>query len=50
MIVSLTQVSVLAAVMVHTRHHFDAHGLHWARFSRRIHARHPVKWKRHDEH
>lgn len=48
MVASLTQVLVLAAVMVHARHHF--HALHWARFSRRIDARHPVKRKRHDKH
>ena len=48
MVTSLARVLVLAAVMVHARHHFHAHGLHWARFSRRIDARHPVKRKRHD--
>ncbi len=49
MVTSLSQVLVLAAGMVHARHHFHAHGLHWARFSRRIDARHPVKRKRHDK-
>ena len=48
MVTSLARVLVLAAVMVHARHHFHAHGLHWARFSRRIDARHPVKRKRPD--
>ncbi|MCY1442399.1 hypothetical protein D9M71_587650 [compost metagenome] len=50
MVTSLARLLVLAAVMVHARHHFHAHGLHWARFSRRIDARHPVKRKRHDKH
>ena len=30
MVTSLARVLVLAAVMVHARHHFHANGLHWA--------------------
>ncbi len=37
---------VVAAVHFHVIHHRHAHRLHWARFCRRLNARHPAEGKR----
>ena len=41
---------VVAAVHPHVVHHRHAHRLHWARFCRRLNARHPAEGKRQANH